>query len=396
MKYTDTEFNLLLYDLNSFSLCDDSLTKGNLGKVIFYMARGEYLNTDDDIEAGLKLLKSCINNLLVNKSSLRTSVAISKGLSGVGILLHLLSDQCYIEEDITLKLLHRKLENMIYIKCVEEIAVLDLDPLHSSIGGIYYLTLRSKSNKDAALLAEKLLEQLFQKLEETAGGIRLKNLRYVKDQPHLTNIGLAHGMCGMILMMLEAYTSGLATEKIGSIIHSMIGYILSSKSLYNDIEYEYLFPRLIADSGERFLYQVNEVSPMGWCYSDLSIAVMLFKAGKCLGKDEYTIEAINIAKNSLARRTFSTHKIDESHLCHGTSGIALLFKKCYELSNEACFLEGVDYWVENTLQLLKQKSVQSPTSEMNQYLLSGDMGSLIVLMTLKGSVKFKWDKLFYL
>ncbi|MGG8497558.1 lanthionine synthetase LanC family protein [Tenacibaculum sp. TC6] len=97
---------------------------------------------------------------------------------------------------------------------------------------------------------------------------------------------------------------------------------------------------------------VIQNSRLGWCYGDLGILYTLLFASKKIHNESYVSKIVEMLKH-VASRKFEdeNHKkfIIDAGFCHGTSGIAILFRNIYDITGDDLFLKTSNYWIEKTL-----------------------------------------------
>ena len=69
---------------------------------------------------------------------------------------------------------------------------------------------------------------------------------------------------------------------------------------------------------------------MAWCYGDLGIAIALYHANQILNNEEVEREYIELLHKSLKRKDKSISMVEDISVCHGSFGLALIFKKFYD------------------------------------------------------------------
>lgn len=147
----------------------------------------------------------------------------------------------------------------------------------------------------------------------------------------LNNLGLAHGVCGVIAVLAKTI---LFLEKTETTNDVLVKYRDTLKLITNHV---------IKQKGEIgnfcFPYTIGgTTSRLAWCYGDFSVCIALTWAALVLpNKNEIDEVVKQTIKNAInikdTDRLFRTNKQTQEFdlgLCHGVSGVYLVFKRLYE------------------------------------------------------------------
>lgn len=88
---------------------------------------------------------------------------------------------------------------------------------------------------------------------------------------------------------------------------------------------------------------------MAWCYGDLGIGMAIWQSGKILKNEEYKKAGLRILMESTKRRNLKEEGVLDAGLCHGSSGISMIFRRMYIETQQREFADAWDYWIEKTL-----------------------------------------------
>ena len=181
------------------------------------------------------------------------------------------------------------------------------------------------------------------------------------EKNDLNNLGLAHGVCGIIAILAKTILFLEKTETTNEIL------VKHKDTL------ELITTHVIKQKGKIgnfcFPYSVGgKTSRLAWCYGDFSVCIALTWAALVLPNkkeiDEVVKDTINNAINIKdTERLFITNKDTNEFdlgLCHGVSGAYLVFKRLYkfypiqELAEEIKRLkEELDKEVEKEIENIK-------------------------------------------
>jgi lantibiotic modifying enzyme len=251
-----------------------------------------------------------------------------------------------------------------------------------------------------------LLEIVLDRLMETAEikpegttwyteGYLLHSLQRPLHPDGYYNLGLAHGVPGVIALLGQVCAEGIAVEKARPLLDGAVRWLLSKRNP-ND-----------CDSGFPSVLDRNNDGPnrsqtrVAWCYGDLGIAVALLWAARNVNELSWEREALDIARR-VARRPMAQSGVVDAGLCHGSAGNAHLFNRLYQATHEPLFLEAARDWVARTLAFRQPgKGVggflawrgDSGGWKPTAGLLEGAVGVGLALLAAVTSVRPDWDRM---
>ena len=152
------------------------------------------------------------------------------------------------------------------------------------------------------------------------------------------DVGVAHGVPGVVGFLAEAVGAGLAPPAAGPLLAGAVRWILSCKRPSRGG----LFPYHIAPGSDL------SGSRLAWCYGDPGIATVLLAAARHTGEPSWEREALEAARLAAAR-DWSSSSVRDSCLCHGGAGVAHLFNRLFQASRAPELAEAARYWFEWTL-----------------------------------------------
>lgn len=209
------------------------------------------------------------------------------------------------------------------------------DFLYFSLGiAMYFL------QKKDFLIIKRYVKMLFEV------SFKKENLIYWLDNSDRTvipkpNIGLAHGMSSIIIFLSKVYKLGIEKVKVSVMLNSAVNYILSQEIKSKTMN-QNLFPTMsLADEELQ--------SRLGWCYGDLCIGLALWQAGDILSNPSWKNKALRLFYNSNSRIKLKENFVFDAGFCHGTAGIAHLYKRMYLNTLDKSFLMSNIFWVKETI-----------------------------------------------
>ena len=150
------------------------------------------------------------------------------------------------------------------------------------------------------------------------------------------NLGLAHGVPGVVVLLAAAHAAGVAKERTKTMLDGAVGWLLSKK--------------LAPGAGSTFPKWVGRgiepsASRLGWCYGDLGIATALLCAARCVGEPAWESDALDIALRAAQRPPHESGVVDAG-LCHGAVGLGHIFNRMFQATGEMRFKEAAQSWFE--------------------------------------------------
>jgi hypothetical protein len=209
-----------------------------------------------------------------------------------------------------------------------------------------------------------------------------------KNNSNEFNLGLAHGVPGIIASTLQAIESEATRSQAKNMLIKSCDWLIAQKSTEPD------------KVGSFFSYTVGPkvISRLGWCYGDLPIAVTLARVGKALSIPRYTNLSKEIITHASAR-DLKSGSVYDAGLCHGTAGIALLFSEFDEVIGQEFIAanKASNFWLAHTLKMYRENGLngfnafdgKSNQLKINTGFLIGYSGvGLFLLSTLTGNTNW--------
>lgn len=363
----------------------DALYTGNLGKIVSLLNLSQYYKDPIYAIQAVEAIKLIVERIGEGKG-IKFTTAMSNGLSGLGYTLLLLQKNEFLITEENTQLLLDWLAKNVFDKSKIEIDKGDLDPLYSSIGGLYFLAKYARLHPLGVDYMEKLIPMLAAKVEENIHGKYIANKRYQREGNYKINLGLAHGISGMVLALLEV-REVCYTDSVNGIIRMLLNYLRNFYKPYEISEENFLFPRSVTAEGNAICQARICNLNIGWCTSDLSIVYTFLKSGHIL-KDNEIYEFGNLLLSDFLKFDQGSLPIQEANFCHGFSGFSWLFSKCHLLTQRKDCLIASHYWL--------NKSFNYDYSDDENDLLDGNQGLYNVILSSDSMNDFSWDEIFFL
>jgi lantibiotic biosynthesis protein len=220
------------------------------------------------------------------------------------------------------------------------------DLIHGLAGiGVYALARWPRPAATPCILG--VVEQLARRARHDRDGVywwtapMWRGLRRERYQPGGVDLGVAHGMAGVIPFLARVHRLGLAQQIVRPLLDGAVGWVLAH--------------RVHTASGPTVPYFVaDDVEPgparSAWCYGDPGVATVLLLAARDVGEPAWAAEATTLAMGAANRPPDQTGVVDAG-LCHGSAGLAHLFNRMYQMTGELILADAARFWVERTLEL---------------------------------------------
>jgi len=163
---------------------------------------------------------------------------------------------------------------------------------------------------------------------------KLADFNFNTTRQRATNLGISHGLPGVLCFISEA---------------SIAGHLSRSEAVIGEIA-SYLLKNIQVNERSLFGYNVGakKTSRVAWCYGDLSVSLALLKAAVAISDKELFFQATKILSAVSVRRGANTRVIDAS-LCHGSLGAAHTFATTSLWTKNSVASSASSYWLQNFL-----------------------------------------------
>lgn len=388
-KIVHNELNRIHEIIKKGEATDDSFLSGNLGLAYYYYNLYSVSEEDEHLEAGRLLLEKVFNNLNTGDPGIN-GASFSRGGAGLGYTVNALIHSNLLEMDMEEEF--AELDKFLFDAACAQIANDYNDCLHGAFSIIHYFSERDIDSKANGYLDE-LIERICKRVVKTNHGYWLRNyIMQVTDLEEI-NFSLSHGLSGMLLILIKAHDKSSHKELIRETVQQGIRFITKHKLFVDFSSGEYSFyPFTIKVDAE-----VIENRPrMGWCYGDLGPVLLFYRAGKLLNDPELLRQAEMVGMLSLTRRDATSTRVLDSHFCHGSAGVAQFYKLLYAESNNPRYLEGYEYWIEQTVILLQRDMDKNIYKGKEHDFLEGLVGVAFTFLSYVSEKKLDWSKALFL
>ncbi|WDE04424.1 hypothetical protein SG34_024280 [Thalassomonas viridans] len=323
----------ILQELTGKSLADRdlSLFGGLGGEVVFLWELGQAypeMAKQDEVDERL-------DNIQTFLPGLSHQPAFSGGLSGLGWLFEFLLQQDEYDGEINAEL------ELLLQQGLSADWQGEYEFISGLLGYITFIQRRARGTKDTSLLRQAL-QLLLQHSTLTPDGYAWATsvdsvYSFNKKHPEF-NLGLAHGVPGVIAVLTSVCRHHPALRaEYEPVLASCCHWLMSQT-------------RGESESGSCYAYSActNGHSRLGWCYGDLSNALILGRAGKLLN-DEAVFQFSRQLMLATSKRLYDDSGVLDAGICHGSAGISLMYQQAAVLFDAPELVSVARYWLEHTL-----------------------------------------------
>jgi hypothetical protein len=251
-------------------------------------------------------------------------------------------------------------------------------------------------------LLSQVVEHLSDRVERSPEGFAWRTPLELSPAVHRPlgpfDLGLAHGVPGVIALLGISCANGVAAEKARTLLEGAVSW-LQAQQLPDAAPCAY--PASAGPGSER------AAAGLAWCYGDAGIASALLLVGRCTGVSAWQKEALALARRVAAWDPESSG-VRDAALCHGAVGVAHIFNRLYQATADPAFAVASRAWLERALahfnpgQGIGGFRVWVPADGTDGAwvdhpgLLEGSAGIGLALLASVSSLEPQWDRAFLL
>ncbi|HSF44239.1 MAG TPA: lanthionine synthetase C family protein [Thermoanaerobaculia bacterium] len=158
--------------------------------------------------------------------------------------------------------------------------------------------------------------------------------------PHgMVNLGVAHGVPGVLPVLAQAVAVGAAPERTRALLSGAVSWLLSRKLPEGG---DSVFPDAWGPGAE------PHPTRAGWCYGDPGIAATLWVTARAALEPAWEAEALRLARTA-ARRPPESCLVRDACLCHGAAGLSHMFNRLYQATGDPELLAAARFWMAGAL-----------------------------------------------
>ncbi|REC44736.1 lanthionine synthetase LanC family protein [Chryseobacterium pennipullorum] len=352
---------ILHYDYSSLP---DGLLFGKLGLLLYFLSHYQIKKDEQYLGKVIAILEEVFENANLQKEgNVYALPVLSKGLTGLGVILDLLKKAELIEDDFDEQI--ADIGEILFSQSIKMLHENNYTFFDGPIGNLYYFnTVKNEQYSSGLidLLYEECMSQPIpfeNKLNDSfADGI---------------NLGFNYGYLSIVNNLLSL---PVIPEKAKHIINSCIQFIISNFDIH-EIENAKIY-KPYNYTGTADVLKPFHNNRLCWCNSDLSFSYLLYKASEALQNDQYKMLAHEIGMETTKRRVMANTGIELVHYCHGTSGLVQLYHEVYQRDRQQPYKDSERFWTQKSLEILENE-LDHPFTEQDSSLIFGKTGALLAL-----------------
>lgn len=376
---------------------DVTFYSGQLGHVLLYAYAYKLTGDEDHWER----MMGALDGILGKLQHPDTSYLLAQPglLPKLGYVLQLLQRDDIVDINLGTETL-AQFDDLIFKHALTYLRARNIDFLYGASGAMHYLSTRAAARPQVAGYLRELLEALLENKIEDERGIRFYNahINQANGSSDL-NIGLAHGHCGLLLVLLQIHEAGVLQAELTTLADRMLTYLLGlelapepAKGRMSCFPLRHHDDLPLHDARNRQHYGIR----MGWCYGDLNVVQVLYRAHQVLGRPALLEVAHRVGAYSCTRQAEPETGVEDAHLCHGSISLVLCYQRLYQLQPLPCYRTAHDYWLRQTLAQLPATYAGAATAFQGSGLLMGLPGLLLGLISEELAVPLAWPELLLL
>jgi len=364
---------------------------GNFGPLLFLFY---YADFSKDEKYAL-LAEQFLDKLLTHLESNLPGFSYSSGYAGMLYLFHFLQEKKFIDLDLSDS--EEVIENYVIKQARICMQVNDFDYFHGSLGvALYFL----RKNPSHPFLSE-FIEFLYQRAEKDFVNHTVKwKTPFGRPEPvYDYHLSLSHGMTSIVLFLcrLLKTPSFRASDDCLTMLEGSMNYIVLQE--IDHTQHGSFFPNNSLENNNHPMK-----SRLAWCFGDLGIAWTLWQAGVVIRNRHWQDKAIEIIEYSTKRITWDQTVVNDCGICHGSAGIAMVFRRFYLEMRKKMFQDAWIHWIAFTLNFKRfdDGAAGFKTFELQKgwkndiSLLTGISGVGLSLLSFLREDLQEWDELFLL
>jgi lantibiotic modifying enzyme len=209
------------------------------------------------------------------------------------------------------------------------------------------------------------------------------------------NLGVAHGVPGVIALLADACRLGIREERARPLLEGAVRWLVSQPLAEQKGA---CYPAWISPGIE------PQPSRLAWCYGDPGIAATLLYAARAVGTEEWESMALAIAAHA-ARAAPADAGVRDAGLCHGALGLAHLYNRIHQAGGGELFADAARFWYRQGLEMRREEGgiagfaawLPGPDVELGWQadpgFLTGAAGVGLALLAAVTPVEPDWDRL---
>lgn len=220
----------------------------------------------------------------------------------------------------------------------------------------------------------------------------LPETRRIRFPNGVVDLGLSHGVPGIIGMLAQFVVADLLPERSRRLLEGAVAWLMDAVPA-DTPRFGTTWPA------------ADESRPIGWCYGDVGIAGVLLRVSRALGWGRMESEALGLLDK--VRGPLERQRVPDAGFCHGAAGLAHIYNVAFQQTGDLTMrtqalhwfaeisrrnrtgtgIAGYEYW---------RIDDREPRWTTDTSLLSGAVGTALVLLAATEDREPVWQELFLL
>ncbi len=350
---------------------DETLLNGRLGGALYYYHAYQAGGKATDYEQAEAIICGAIQHF--NLGSHYREMSFGSGAAGLFALVEYVQRQQPTTwlgaEDL------QHVSHLLYSQAQRWLVAGRVDNLYGAGGLLHYLAQTAESPTAYARLGD-LVELLAQQASPNAAGAILPNV-LLHNSLEVADVGLAHGLTGLLLILLRIHAKGVATPGLRPLIDGLLHVVADAMQVpAPEADCCSLFPMLLTGHARHKTLS----NRLAWCYGDITQALLFQAAGRVLQEPRWLALAQQIGHACVPRRSQAQTLVQDASFCHGAAGLAQLYLSLYQATQDSTYQAEHQYWLGETLRLLEADFARHHYQGREWSLLDGLPGIGLVLL----------------
>lgn len=329
--------NSIRYAVENDQIKEFGLLNGLAGVALFFLYRGRSAGFKDRIEFGQDILENVVRMSYDSTSDL----SFCTGLSGIGWFIQHINNEGF---DIDADYILSELDGEVAESMLQDIKESDFDFLHGAMGKFYYLLQRTHVQKNI-----KYLKEAVRYISEVAEVREGEIFWYFYDHhdhkiQEQVNLGMSHGMTSVPVLLSMFYRYVEPDSKVEEMVNQSINHII------NQLDFAGHWVAPFFSGGNR------QNGRLAWCYGDVGLAICLTQTGLNFNNRKWMKLGIKIGLNCVRKKDPMNNRVLDACICHGTSGLSIIYDAIGEHSRNVEFNRAAQYWRRKTIDYSKMEN----------------------------------------
>lgn len=313
-----------------------SVLSGTISSSLFFSYYSKYAKVDKS-----EVIKLYVDQAIETINQNKVSPNYYEGLAGAAWTINFLCTEKLIDKEYLESLI--EVDEFLFEFCLDRIKSKDFDFFYGGLGyGMYFIE-RVKYNSSCKDYLRDIIILLDNTKQIEPYGYYWQSSQGVLDKT--IDFSLAHGQASLLIFISKIYKLGIETTISKRLLTEICNFISYHKK---EINGAYIYPDCIEN--KNIIH-----SPFRWCHGVLGIGYALIYAGNTLEDTQLINEAIMVIESQKKSVDYSGQQINSSIMCHGSLGIAHMFNRLYQITNNESFYKNAILWYEYSDKIIESE-----------------------------------------